>query len=224
MKSIVVSVLSILFILCNPCYSGFLDSVRNMSPNSWYVVPNSDFTTQAGAIPITPGARGRFSSIIDAWCGGVLVDTVQRHYVWGGGHGDGSNNAFYYFDLADGEWKLYRDRDHDAIIDDGGNPNQEKRYPNGNPVARHTRGSLTHDPLTGTIYIGPAGSVWPGNHSDDGLYSLDDNGYTLLDEDFAQGNDWGLGRGGVTIYLNNMLYVLSVYGSGRFVEYVKGNG
>ena len=117
-------------------------------PNSlgWYQIPGT--TTRALCPPYSEiqGATG-CPAVMSAWSGGLFDTTRNRLIIFGGGHSDYFGNELYAINLSANPITetLVKDSTHNPNMN-GVPPGCPDAYGDGNPVSRHTYGSLVYIP------------------------------------------------------------------------------
>src|SRR6185369_15782829 len=137
----------------------------NQASGTWGTLPGG---TLAASGVMQSGA----DSILTAWGGGIINSTglyVGSTFlsgtflvIWGGGHGDYSGNEYYAFGPFESDTpQWYRPRDRTVPA-----PNNVSEDGSGNPVSRHTYGSLVYIPGSNRmITVGGGGRYSDANDS-----------------------------------------------------------
>jgi hypothetical protein len=142
-------------------------TIQNMSPNTWYEVPNSKMRPVCADKSLYPGiGSSDCSAVVRKWSGGVFDSKRNRLVVWGGGHKAYGGNELYGFSLDSLKWERITNpsppRECTAILSDGA------------PTSRHTYNLICYASATDKFVSTPAPGIFcPPSGFDPNTWTFD---------------------------------------------------
>ena len=110
-----------------------------------------------------PITSGNPKNVTRAYSGACWDDARRRYFVWGGGHGDCSDNGIYRFDFPVRTWAV-----HSPTTDrlgDTYNSSDATLMHDGKSWASHSRGNIVFNPVLDRIVIAGPADLWTESHS-----------------------------------------------------------
>ncbi|WP_350293983.1 hypothetical protein [uncultured Croceitalea sp.] len=158
-----------------------------------------------------------FSSIIDAWCGGVFDTVGNRILIWGGGHLGYFGNDMYAFDLDTSMWsQVMAPSNYSALT----SYESSGQYPDGRPLARHTYGNMAFIASENTFLATGAYGISPSGNGDNRFWAVDLNAPNLEWAEKTASESVGSMTASYAAYndVDKMVYYHKA-SSGRFYKY-----
>ncbi len=148
------------------------DNPPIVTSGEWSSVPNTKLQdlNPCPTDDCSYSANLGFSSIIEAWCGGVFDPIGNRMLIWGGGHQGYYGNDMYAFDLDTSTWSQIIPPSNYAATS---NDESLGRYPDGRPIARHTYGNMAFVASENTFLATGAYGISPSGNGDNRFWALD---------------------------------------------------